>query len=52
MISYSFIFATETKERTRKTVRMSFYLTFERNPLLKRRVPCDDNSTYLVVKVN
>jgi len=49
MISYSFIFATET---TGKTVYMSFYLTFERNFLQKRRVSCDDNSTYLAVKGN
>jgi len=53
MISHRFIFATETRgDKKKKTVRMSFYPTFERNPLLKRRVPSDDNSSYLVVKGN
>ena len=49
MISYRFIFAIETT-RDKKSVYMSFCLNFERNPLLKCHVPCDDNSTYLVVK--
>jgi len=45
MISYRFIFATKTRGDKKKSACMFSYLTFERNPLLWRRVPRDDNST-------